>query len=130
MLYSVVVVFTYPLQIGPANYVLESYLFNGWEKGMKRKWCKNLSRTLVVFASCALTISMYEFISELIEIAAALTAIPMAFTLPALFHLYKVADNPFAKAIDILFVVGSIGVSLFCAYNGTVTFIEKLSKSE
>ena len=130
VLYSLVVVFTYPLQIGPANYVLESYLFNGWEKSAKRKWCKNLSRTLVVFASCVLTISMYEFISELLEIASALTAIPMAFTLPSLFHLGKVADSCFSKFIDILFIVCSILISLFCAYEGTVTFLNKLNGSE
>ena len=47
VLYSVVVIFTYPLQIGPANFVLESYLFNGWEKSQKRKWCKNLSRSTI-----------------------------------------------------------------------------------
>ena len=110
--------------------MLESYLFNGWEKSQKRKWCKNLSRTLVVFGSCLLTIAMYDFISELLEIASALTAIPMAFTLPSLFHFYKVADNACAKAIDLIFVVGSVGVSIFCAYNGTVTFIEKLNGGE
>ena len=125
-LYSLVVVFTYPLQIAPANNVLESYLFNGWEKSKKRQWCKNLSRMVVVFISCALTIGMYDFISELLEIASALTAIPMAFTLPALFHLGLVANTPCAKAIDIIFIVCSIGISLYVAVEGCLTLAKKL----
>ena len=110
--------------------MLESYLFNGWEKSAKRKWCKNLSRTMVVFASCLLTISMYEFISELLEIASALTAIPMAFTLPSLFHLGKVANSGFSKFVDLTFIVCSIGISLFCAYEGTKTFLDKLNEGK
>ena len=129
VLYSVVVIFTYPLQIGPANFVLESYLFNGWEKSQKRKWCKNLSRSLVVFVTIALTISMYEFIFELIDIAAALTAVPMAFTLPALFHYGAVAESGCSKTLDLIIVVGSIGTSIFCAVNASITFVEKLNET-
>jgi hypothetical protein len=129
VLYSLVVIFTYPLQIGPANFVLESYLFNGWEKSQKRKWCKNLSRSLVVFVTIALTISMYEFIFELIDIAAALTAVPMAFTLPALFHYGAVAESGCSKTLDLIIIVGSIGTSIFCAVNASITFVEKLNET-
>ena len=117
-LYSLVVVFTYPLQIAPANNVLESYIFGGWPKSPKRQWGKNLCRMLVVFSSCVLTVSMYKYISELLEIASALTAIPMAFTLPALFHLKVCADTTGQKVIDWSLVVSSIIMSLYCAYNG------------
>ena len=81
---------------------------------------------VVVFISCALTIGMYDFISELLEIASALTAIPMAFTLPALFHLGLVANTPCAKAIDIIFIVCSIGISLYVAVEGCLTLAKKL----
>ena len=125
-LYSLVVVFTYPLQISPANNVLESYLFKGWEKSPKRQWCKNLSRMMVVLVSCALTIGMYDFISELLEIASALTAIPMAFTLPALFH-YKVAKTTCSKVVDVLFIIGSILISLYVTVEGIMTLVKKLN---
>ena len=129
-LYSLVVVFTYPLQISPANNVLESYLFGGWEKSPKRQWCKNLSRMMVVFVSCALTIGMYDYISELLEIASALTAIPMAFTLPALFHYKACARSGCAKAIDILFIIGSIVISLYVTVEGIMTFAKKLEEAK
>ena len=129
-LYSLVVVFTYPLQISPANNVLESYLFKGWEKSPKRQWCKNISRMVVVFVSCALTIGMYDYISELLEIASALTAIPMAFTLPALFHLKACARSCCAKAIDITFIIGSIVISIYVAVEGIMTFAKKLQTGE
>ena len=129
-LYSLVVVFTYPLQISPANNVLESYLFGGWEKSPKRQWCKNLSRMMVVFVSCALTIGMYDYISELLEIASALTAIPMAFTLPALFHYKACARSGCAKAVDILFIIGSIVISLYVTVEGIMTFAKKLEEAK
>ena len=125
-LYSLVVVFTFPLQIAPANNVLESYLFGGWEKSKKRQWGKNLSRMFIVFLACTLTIGMYDYISELLEIASALTAIPMAFTLPALFHL-KVAETKCQKAADIIFIIFSIVISLYVAVEGIITFVNKLN---
>ena len=73
---------------------------------------------------------MYEFIFELIDIAAALTAVPMAFTLPALFHYASVADTGCSKTIDLIIIVGSIATSIFCAVNASITFIEKLEKGE
>ena len=130
ILYSLVVVFTYPLQIAPANNVLESYIFRGWDKSPKRQWGKNICRMLVVFASCALTIGMYDYISELLEIASALTAVPMAFTLPALFHLKACARSPCAKAVDVIFIVGSLGVAIFVAVTGTIAFLDKLKEGE
>jgi len=128
--YSVVVVFTYPLQIAPANNVLESYLFNGWEKGKKRQCGKNISRTVVVFLSCLVVVVLYDYISELLEIVAALTAIPMAFMLPPLFHLKLENISTCAKVADWLLVAFALTISVYCAYNGKVTLIEKLGESE
>ena len=81
---------------------------------------------MVVLVSCALTIGMYDFISELLEIASALTAIPMAFTLPALFH-YKVAKTTCSKVVDVLFIIGSILISLYVTVEGIMTLVKKLN---
>lgn len=80
--------FTFPLQIVPANNVLESYLFGGMVKGKKRMWLKNLSRTFVVAIIIFTAIVMVNNIPLVIELVGALTCAPLAFTLPALFH-YK-----------------------------------------
>jgi amino acid permease len=123
-------VFTYPLQIAPANNVLESYLFGGWEKGKKRQCGKNISRTVVVFLSCLVVVVLYDYISELLEIVAALTAIPMAFMLPPLFHLKLENLSTCAKIADWLFIAFALITAVYCAYNGTVTLIEKLGEAE
>ena len=75
-----------------------------------------------------LTLSMYEFIFILIDIAAALTAVPMAFLLPALFHYASVADSTCSKAMDVVIIVGSIATSLFCAGNAIFELIETLEE--
>lgn len=121
--------FTYPLQIAPANNVIESYIFSGWEKNKKRQCGKNVSRFIVVLFTCVVVVAMYDYISELIEIVAALTAIPMAFTLPPLFHL-KIADTTCKKVADIIFIIFSIGIALYCAYGGTETFLKKLKEAD
>ena len=71
---------------------------------------------------------MFDFIYELIDIAAAITAVPMAFTLPALFHFKAVADGPLSKGGDLLIIVGSVATSIFCAVNATMNFLEALEK--
>ena len=122
--YSLVVIFTYPLQIAPANNVLESYLFAGWPKSPKRQWGKNLSRMLVVFSTCVITVAMYDSISQLLEIASALTCVPMAFLLPAMFHLKECADTPCAKALDIIAMIVAVAIALYAATNGVIAFVE------
>merc|ERR1712151_389292 len=54
ILFSIMLLFTYPLQIYPANNVIESYLTPGWPKSKKRQLVKNISRTVVVALSCLL----------------------------------------------------------------------------
>ena len=122
--YSLVVIFTFPLQIQPANNVLESYLFKDWPKSPKRQWGKNLSRMLVVFVCCVITVAMYDSISQLLEIASALSCVPMAFLLPAMFHLKECADTPFAKALDIIAMIVSVGIAIYAATNGVIAFVE------
>ena len=128
-LYSLVVIFTYPLQIAPANNVLESYITAGMPKSRKRQCIKNISRTFVVFVSCLITVAMYEYISELLEIVASISAIPMAFTLPPMFHLKVCADTMCKKAIDWIFIAFSVGIAIFCTYNGVVAFMKKLDEA-
>ena len=82
-------VFSYPLIIHPANNVLESYLFGTWPKSRQRMLCKNLTRTIVVFISCVVAISVWDNLDKFLSVVGALTCTPIAFTLPSLFH-YKI----------------------------------------
>ena len=93
VLFCIMLLFTYPLQMYPANIVIENYLVPGWPKSRKRQMVKNISRTLVVAASCLLAISVYEKLEKLLAIVGALTCCPMAFTLPSLCHYKLIAKT-------------------------------------
>jgi len=80
--------------------------------------------------SCLVVVAMYDYISELLEIVAALTAIPMAFMLPPLFHLKTENISTCQKILDYLFIIFALTISLYCAYSGTVTFIKKLEMAD
>ena len=85
--YCLTLVFTYPLQASPANNVIESYLTNGWEKSKKRMWCKNISRTVVITVTLILALTVWEKVGVFLELLGALTCAPLAFMLPALYHI-------------------------------------------
>ena len=91
--FSMNLVFSYPLVIHPANLVLESYLFNGWEKTRKRQMCKNLTRSSIVAISIVLALLVYDNLDKFLSITGAATCTPIAFILPALFHYKQCAKT-------------------------------------
>ena len=79
--------FTYPMQLAPAVTLIESFIFDEKsEATVKRMWMQNLIRTLLVAFTITLAILIYTKISLFVEVVAAATCCPLAFTLPALFH--------------------------------------------
>jgi solute carrier family 36 (proton-coupled amino acid transporter) len=109
-------VFSYPLVIYPANMVLESYLFGDWPSSSKEMWCKNLTRTIIVFASCLVAIWGWDNMDKFLSVVGALTCTPISFTLPSLFHYVKCAKTQKEKLIDIASIVLSLFVMVFCTY--------------
>jgi len=76
----------------PASNVIESYLTKGWEKSKKRMWCKNVSRIIMISVTLIMALFVWTSISYFLELVGALTCAPLAFTLPALFHI-KIAKT-------------------------------------
>ena len=67
--------------------LIESFIFDEKsEATVKRMWMQNLIRTLLVAFTITLAILIYTKISLFVEVVAAATCCPLAFTLPALFH--------------------------------------------
>lgn len=60
ILFSLNLIFSYPLVIFPANIILEENLFKGWPKSPKRKWFKNLTRSLMVVMTVIVSIMMAD----------------------------------------------------------------------
>ena len=100
-------ILTYPLVIHPANMVIESYLFNGWAKSFRRKWSKNVSRTLLVAFTVVLAISLMKTLDRLESINGAFACIPLAFLLPSIFHYKLIAETTKEKTIDLTIAVFS-----------------------
>jgi amino acid permease len=116
-------IFSYPLQLSPACNVLESYIVGGWPKSPRRKWVKNMIRIVLVTITLIGALSVWNGIAYFLEVASALSCIPLAFTLPSLFHL-KVEDLSSTKrVIDWAIVVVSLGLTIFCTYSATVEWI-------
>ena len=113
--FCVTLIFTYPLQISPANNVIESYITNGMPKSKKRMWIKNVSRLCIIIFTLVLALLVWTSISSFLEVIGALTCAPLAFTMPALFHI-KVAETSTQKGIDIFIVILSICLGVFCTY--------------
>ena len=104
----------------PAHIIVENTLYSGWAKTKKRQWTKNLSRTLLVAFTVVFTMLVDQKIDKFLGILGALCCTPIAFTFPAAFHLKAIAKTKFQRAVDIIIIVFSIGVMLFC---GTMGFI-------
>ena len=50
--------------------------------------CKNLTRSLIVAASCVVSLLIYNKLDKFLSITGSMSCTPIAFTLPAVFH-YK-----------------------------------------
>ena len=91
ILFSINLLFSYPLVIHPANLVIESWLFGTWSKTRKRQMMKNLSRSIIVALSCIVALAIYDKLDRFLSITGSLTCIPVAFIIPAALHLEVIA---------------------------------------
>ena len=104
--FTVNLFFTYPMQLAPAVTLIESYIFDEKsEVTLQRKWTQNLIRALLVAFTITLAILIYTKITLFVEVVAAATCCPLAFTLPALFH-WKLKGK--AKSDMIIVILTSI----------------------
>ena len=93
-LFTVNLFFTYPMQLTPAVTLIEAFIFDPKSPPTKQRyWMQNLIRTLLVAFTITLAILVYPYISLFIEVIAAATCCPLAFTLPALFHYQLCGKN-------------------------------------
>jgi amino acid permease len=77
----------------PAHIIIENYLYSNWAKTKRRQWTKNFSRTCLVAFSIFFTLLLQQKISKFLGILGAVACTPIAFTLPAAFHLKAIAST-------------------------------------
>jgi solute carrier family 36 (proton-coupled amino acid transporter) len=117
-------IFSYPLVIYPANMVVESYLFHDWPKTRKRQMCKNLTRSLMVLVTIVMALAIWDYLDKFLSIAGALFCTPIAFILPAMFHLKGAAVSGSEKIYDICIIIGGCIILVFCTIFGIVAWDE------
>ena len=113
-------IFTYPLVLHPGNIVIESYVYAKMGPSIKRTWLKNISRTILVAFTVILSVALMETLDKLESINGAFACIPLAFTLPNLFHYKLIAKTRAEKIIDMTVVVFSVILQIVCT---VVTFL-------
>ena len=93
--------------------VLESYIFGKSKKSSKRTWLKNLLRSFIVVFSIVLAYSFAESLDKFMSVIVSITATPVAFIFPPLFHYKLIAESTISKVIDLGIVVFGIAVIIF-----------------
>ena len=121
-MFSLNLVFSYPLVIHPANIVIEDWLFKGWPKTRTRQMSKNISRTIIVGSSVVVALLVYDKLDRFLSITGALTCTPIAFILPALFHYGGVAATPMQKGIDLSIIIGGTIIMVYCTIYAVIHF--------
>ena len=80
-------VISYPLMLNVANDIIESWLFGKIRLSrLKRRLIENLSRTVLGIITVFLAILANDKLDSFVSMIGAFACIPLAFTLPALFH--------------------------------------------
>ena len=120
--YSINLVFSFPLCIYPANIIFESYLYPNMPKTKKRQMYKNISRTLLVIFVLGFTVLVGDKTSSFLAILGSVSCTPVAFTFPALFHYKLIAKTSTQKFIDILILLVSLALGIWCTVLGLINF--------
>ena len=89
---------------------------------------KNNSRTILVFFTVCLTIMLGDKLDKFLSILGALTCTPIAFTFPAMFHLKAVAETPLQKISDVLLILFSLVILVYCTSQGVLNWNDEDEK--
>lgn len=128
-MYTVNLFFSYPLMMSPAINLMESYVFgsgNASPANRSRYWKQNIVRTLMVIFTIVVGLSIYCYISTFIEVVAAATCSPLAFTLPAWFH-YKLNGK---RTSDLIIVIATVVLTVFMVVQSVYSLVKTLTDGD
>lgn len=93
-------VFGYSICVNPTNTIIESWSFAGVRPSVRRKWLKNLSRTIICLAAVLISLKLGEKISDFLGLLGAMLCTPLALTIPTCLHLKVLAESKLSKCLD------------------------------
>lgn len=118
MLYSVALIFSFPLLVFPAIKISEKQLFPPYPYRpvpLKRKWLKNLFRASIILGTSVLSIAGAKVLDNFVALIGSVCCIPLAFICPCLFHLKLRGGTRLSRAMDIGMVFVGVALMLFTA---------------
>lgn len=121
-LFSFNLIFSYSITIQPTNIILGNWFCSRAPKGKCRHWLKNLQRSVVVLISVVIALTVADKIDQFLGLVGALLCAPLAMTIPALVHLSLLAKTTTEKWVDIILIVGSMGILSFCTIQQVVAW--------
>ncbi|CDW89459.1 UNKNOWN [Stylonychia lemnae] len=107
-------VITFPLQVYPANIIIESYIFKNMKPSKKEYILKNLSRTVLSALAVIVTISLGDGTDKFLSLVGSLACCPVSFAIPALLHYHLCNPTKNEKIVDILLCVIAGLILVFC----------------
>ena len=110
------IIFSYPLVINVTNYVIESAIFSSMEYSELRKWLKNLSRTIVIATSLAISSAFYYYLPKIMGLAAVLLGTTVVMITPALLNNALVAETKCSRGVNYTLIVYAGIVTVFLAF--------------
>lgn len=112
-LYTLAVLFSYPLIVFPAVEILSKIVFAEGPVTTSRKWKKNFFRFLIVCLTAGVAIGGGDDFEKFVSLVGGFACTPLGFILPALFHFKLIAETPLQKGWDIFIMVLGLAMGLF-----------------
>jgi len=109
---------TYAIEAAPVYVILEYYML-GCLKNKSDSYKYNSQTVLrisIYILSVAFALCLYHSVQVFISLLGAICCAPLAITMPALIHYKSLATKRKEKAIDIFFMVTSLGVLTLSTY--------------
>lgn len=117
LMYSLNVIFTFPLTLFPTNIIFESWTVDKWfprKSSKENYYFKNLQRAFLCVFIAAAGISFAAYLDIIMSLIGSLFCAPLALIIPTLTHLAYIAKTRNEKLEDIGIIIVSLIVMLVC----------------
>ncbi|KAH6689667.1 vacuolar amino acid transporter 3 [Plectosphaerella plurivora] len=125
-LYAMAVLVGNPVQLFPAQRILEGKIFGhrSGKKDLLTKWKKNIFRTLLVGVCIAVSIGGSANLDRFVALIGSFACVPLVYIYPPYLHLRGIATTRREKALDLaMIVLGTFGMVFSTAVTLAQSFL-------
>ncbi|XWW92431.1 hypothetical protein V2A60_000354 [Cordyceps javanica] len=118
-LYSVAVLAGDPVQLFPAVRIIETSLFGERATGKKSlaiKWQKNGLRSLIMALCVGVSIVGASDLDKFVALIGSFACVPLVYIYPAYMHYKGAAEKGWAKALDVVLMVGGFVAMVYTTF--------------